>query len=84
MNEDWKTKAIKTLETIFQELFLDNHLKINENTSPVDIEEWDSLAHVNLLVTVESSFGVKFTAEDMERIKDVSTLLSVLVERGAR
>ena len=84
MDEILKKKVLQSLETIFQELFLDDHLKINENTSPVDIEEWDSLAHINLLATVENSFGVTFTADDMGRIKDVSTLLVVLAERGVK
>ena len=84
MDEILKKKVLQSLETIFQELFLDDHLKINENTSPVDIEEWDSLAHINLLATVENSFGVTFTADDMGRIKDVSTLLAVLAERGVK
>ncbi len=83
MNETWKMNALKKLQPIFQELFLDDELKISESTSPLDIDEWDSLAHVNLLSTVEKSFGIRFTAEDMGNIENVSTLLATLAERGA-
>ena len=81
---DWKIRALKTLEPIFRELFLDDGIKVTETTSPADIDEWDSMAHVTLLASVERAFNVRFTAEDMGRIGDVSTLLQVLQERGAK
>ena len=80
----WKTKALKTLEPIFRELFLDDDIKVTETTSPANIDEWDSMAHVTLLASVERAFNIRFTAEDMGRIGDVSTLLQVLQERGAK
>ena len=80
---NWNTRALKLLEPIFRELFLDDGIKVTETTSPEDIDEWDSMAHVTLLASVERAFGVRFTAEDMGRIGDVSTLLQVLQERGA-
>ena len=81
---NWKTKAVKSLEPIFRELFLDDGIKVTETTSPEDIDEWDSMAHVTLLASVERACGVRFTAEDMGRIGDVSTLLEVLREHGAK
>ncbi len=83
-HEQWKKEALKSLEPIFRELFLDDEIKVSETTSPADIDEWDSMAHVSLLASVERAFGVRFTAEDMSRINDVSTLLLVLQERGAK
>ena len=51
--------------------------------SPLDIEEWDSLAQVNLMAAVEKSFGVRFLADDLVAIDSVAALLTVLKAREA-
>jgi len=84
MDDAWKARTLKTLETIFRELFLDDSIRLTETSSPADIDEWDSMAHVTLLSMVERAFGVRFTAEDMGSIQDVSGLLQTLHARGAK
>ncbi len=78
MNEQWKTEALKTIQDIFRDQFLNDSLIITESTSPRDFEEWDSLAHVSLLVAAESAFNVQFTGEEMASIDDVAALLTTL------
>jgi len=73
-----REESLKTIEVIFRDFFLDSSLKVTENTSPLEIEEWDSLAHINLLSSVESAFSVRFTAEEMGQINDVASLLNAL------
>lgn len=78
MNETFKDKSLKRIETIFKEIFLDETLEISENTSPADIEEWDSLAHITILTTIEKEFGIQFTSKDMNDIIDIQTLIDAL------
>jgi len=75
--------TLKTIEAIFRDIFMDDSINLSETTSPEDIDEWDSLAHVTLLSSIERKFCVRFTAEEMGSIQDISTLLKVLNERGA-
>lgn len=84
MNDIWKQKALRTIEDIFREQFFDEHLCVTENTTPEDIDEWDSLAQVNLLAAIEEAFNIRFTADDMAVIDSVAALLSTMVERGAK
>lgn len=84
MDEKWKTRTLSELRPIFADLFLDDNLRITETTSPADIDEWDSMAHVSLLTAVESRFGLRFTAEEMGGIADVATLLKVLHAHGVK
>ena len=84
MNDIWKQKALRTIEDIFREQFFDEHLCVTENTTPEDIDEWDSLAQVNLLAAIEEAFNIRFTADDMAVIDSVATLLNTMVERGAK
>ena len=82
-SEDWRIQMLRELQPIFRELFSDERLVISETTSPADIEEWDSMAHVSLLTEVEKRFGVRFTAEEMGRTPAVSALLDVLRRKGS-
>lgn len=84
MNDIWKANALKTVEKIFREQFFDEGLCVTEDTTPADIEEWDSLAHVNLLAAVENAFDIRFTADDMGTIDSVAVLLATIVERSAK
>ncbi len=74
-------KNLIKVQAIFQDIFLDDNLVISKTTSPLDIEEWDSLAQINILAAVESVFNIRFTADEMGSINDVSTLLQVIASR---
>lgn len=78
MNDAWKKDALVKIEAIFRDHFLDDSLRISEASSPSDVDEWDSLAHINLLAAVESEFAVHFSADDMAEIDSVSALLVAL------
>lgn len=84
MDNAWKQKNMQIIEKIFQDQFFDDSLRITEYTTPADIEEWDSLAHVNLLAAVENAFNIRFTADDMANIDSVAVLLTTMLERGAK
>ena len=75
-------KILKQLESVFRDHFFDDSIILTQESSPEDIEAWDSLAHVNLLLVVEATFGVRFTAEEMGDINDVAALLAVLARKG--
>ena len=63
MDTAWKASALHKLEPLFRELFLDDSIRLAESTSPADIDDWDSMAHVTLLSMVEQAFDVqKWTA----------------------
>jgi acyl carrier protein len=81
MNDTWKNDALAKIEAIFRDHFLDDGLRVTEATTPADIEEWDSLAHINLLAAVESAFGTRFSADDMAGIDSVASLLQALARR---
>ena len=83
MDTVWKQGALKIIERIFRDQFFDDSLCITENTTPADIEEWDSLAHVNMLASVENAFDIRFTADDMADIDSIAVLLATLLKRGA-
>ncbi len=72
------------LNEIFQDVFDDDSLTINADTTPNDIEGWDSLANINIIVSIESEFGVKFKMEEissMKSIGDIARFISKEIEK---
>lgn len=81
MNDDFHKTMLEKIRKIFQDQFLNPKLMIKPETNPNDIEEWDSLAHVALLIAIERQFNVQFTAEEMASIASVSEILDTLINK---
>lgn len=62
------------LTPVFREVFGDETLQINRATSAADIEQWDSLTHIELIVAVEQHFGVRFQSMDLKKLENVGDL----------
>ncbi len=65
---------------ILKDIFDDDELEIEESTSSEDIEDWDSLEYINIIVAVEKRFKVKFSVDDIKNIENVGAMVN-LVER---
>jgi acyl carrier protein len=68
------------LTRTFRDVFDDPNIEINRSTTAADIDGWDSLTHINLIVAVEKEFGVRFTTAEVTSFKNVGDL-SDAVER---
>ncbi len=62
------------INDIFQDVFEDDELEVSRETTAHDIEGWDSLMHVTLIVNVEKAFGVKFSSSEISALKKVGDL----------
>jgi acyl carrier protein len=56
-------------------------IQINRATTAADIEGWDSLTHINLIVAVEKEFGVRFTTAEVTALKNVGDLTDVVAKK---
>jgi acyl carrier protein len=72
------TITIEDITPIFKEIFENNELKISTSTIAKDIEEWDSLNHIYLVVAIEKRFGKKFTAKQIQQWSCVGDVLKDL------
>lgn len=66
------------LQEIFRDVFDDEELEITENTSAKDIEDWDSLAQINLIIAIEKEFGIKFNLEEISKLKTIGEILEMI------
>ena len=68
------------LDDIFREVFADDSITVNDATSAEDIDAWDSLAHINLMFSLEDEFSVKFRDEEFASVKNVGEIKRLLQE----
>jgi acyl carrier protein len=66
------------LNVIFRETLGNDSVDLAPNTTADDVPEWDSMNHIFLVVEIERSFGVKFQAAEMEQLKNVGDLVSLI------
>ena len=73
------------LNNIFQDVFDDEKIEIFEEMTAEDIDEWDSLMHVTLVLAVEKEFDIRLNASEIGKLQNVGTMLILLekyVEKG--
>lgn len=67
-----RTEIFERLNEIFIDVMdLDADFVLTEDMTADDIEEWDSLSHIQLMVAIEKNFGIKFTAKEILNWEDV-------------
>ena len=66
---------------IFREVFDDEDLEINDNTNSDDIEEWDSLENINLMVLMEKTFHIKFQISEIGDLENVGDMLDLIMKK---
>lgn len=67
------------LNEVFQDVFDDDSITVNAETTADDIEDWDSLEHINLVSAVEKAFGMKFTMAQVVGMKNVGEMVDVIL-----
>jgi acyl carrier protein len=71
---------ILELQDVFREVFDDDEIVLNEATTAADIDGWDSMMHINLIIAIEKRFGVRFAAAEISRTKGDDQNIGSLVE----
>jgi acyl carrier protein len=72
----------KRLEEVFQEVFDDERLTLTDETTAQDIPAWDSVAHINLMFSIEQAFGVQFSGNELAQLKNIGELKVFLTNKG--
>lgn len=72
------------LNEVFQDVFDDDSITVNENTVAADIEDWDSLSHITLISAVEDEFRMKFSMKEVVEMKNVGEMAAIVAARRKR
>jgi acyl carrier protein len=71
------------LNHIFRDVLDDDDLHLTPTTTATDVDEWDSLSHVRLMLTVEREFRIKLNAAEISGLKNVGELVTLIQTRTA-
>jgi acyl carrier protein len=76
-------ELLDRLNEIFCEVFDDDKIKISPEMTANDIDGWDSLSHVNLVVAIELRFNIRFSQKELLTFKNVGDLLNCIRSKVA-
>jgi acyl carrier protein len=77
-----KTALWDSLNEVFRDVMDDPSIVVGESTTAADIEEWDSLAHILLIVAIEKKFSIRFTAGEIQSFENVGELAALVQQRS--
>ena len=66
------------VQDIFRDIFDDVDLIIHDSTNSDEIEDWDSLNHINLVSAIEKEFNIRFTLAELSELKDVGEMIDLI------
>jgi acyl carrier protein len=69
------------MEDIFHDVFDDDSIKVSPDLSAKDVDGWDSLTHIRLILTVQKEFKVKFSTSEIGKLENVGGLVELIKAR---
>jgi acyl carrier protein len=76
-----RKEIFEKLNEIFIDVLDLDECELTDETSANDIEEWDSLSHIQLIVAIEKAFKIKFTSLEIMRWKNVGEMVDSISEK---
>ena len=76
-----RAEVYEAATEIFKDIFDDDSIEIDDNTTAADIEDWDSLEQINILVAMEKRFKVKFSIGEVEGLRNVGEMIDLIMSK---
>ncbi len=77
-----REEVYERLNKVFQDVFDDETIEVNDDTTADDIDEWDSFEHINLVVAVEEEFAFKIPMGKVVTMKNVGEMVDIILQLG--
>ena len=71
------------IQEAFRDIFDDNLIVLRDDMTAADVENWDSLNHIDMIVAIESEFKIKFTTAEVTSLKNVGELIALVNKKRA-
>ncbi len=69
---------LKHVNIVFQDVFADERIILSDETTANDVEDWNSLNHIQLVVAIEKLFKIRFTAKEIQQWKNVGEMITCI------
>ncbi len=70
------------LTQIFEDVFDEDSIKVTSELTAKDVDGWDSLTHIRLILTVEKAFKIKFSTSEIGKLENVGDLVALIKARA--
>lgn len=77
-----RSDILKQINEIFVDTLDNEDVVIEEQTQATDVEEWDSLTHIQLVVAIEKHFKIRFTSKEIQSWNNVGEMMDCIQEKG--
>jgi acyl carrier protein len=81
---DVRRSLLERVQRVFHEALDDDSLEITKDTRQADLQEWDSLFQITLILAIEKEFGVRFGAKDASQLVSVHAILDLLETKNVQ
>jgi acyl carrier protein len=75
------TDILQTVTTIIQETLELPKLVVTNETSANDVDEWDSMTHIQLIAAIEAKFKVRFALGELQTLKNVGDMIALITKK---
>lgn len=72
---------LTAIQEIFRDVFDEDCLVITEQSNSDSIEDWDSLAHIRLVIAIEKCFQIKFNLAELQELKNVGDMIKLIEKK---
>jgi acyl carrier protein len=76
-----ETEAYDSLTNLFREIFADDEITLGAGTSANDIEGWDSIMHIKLIVAVETRLGLRFRTSEIDTLHNIGDFVRLIMAK---
>ena len=76
-----REEILNRVQDIFRDIFDEDNMVIEDKTSSDDIEEWDSLNHINLVSVIEKEFKIKFALGELMELNNIGAMIDLMQKK---
>lgn len=76
-----RNEILSELNEIFKDNFDDDSIELTEETTGNDIEDWDSLEHINIIMACERKWKIKFDLDEVAEMKKIGDIISNIIKK---
>jgi len=76
-----RAEIISQLNEIFEDIIDEGSVSLSETSTSNDVDGWDSLAHIQLIVAIEKTFNIKFSSDEILSWNNVGEMIDCILKK---